>query len=114
SVAAPEAVQLLTVHGAKGLEADTVLMLDCDAPPPRAQTMGVLVEWKGGDRVPTRFVFLASEKTPPACAASLLLDEQRARHREELNGLYVATTRARARLVLSSVRPARANEGSWW
>ncbi len=35
-------------------------------------------------------------------------------HREELNGLYVATTRARARLVLSSVRPARANEGSWW
>ncbi|SDX48203.1 ATP-dependent helicase/nuclease subunit A [Variovorax sp. YR634] len=114
TVAAPDAVQLLTVHGAKGLEADTVLMLDCDAPPPRAQTMGVLVEWKGSDSAPTRFVFLASEKTPPACAATLLEEEQRARHREELNGLYVATTRARERLVLSSVRPARANEGSWW
>ncbi|MGJ7524417.1 UvrD-helicase domain-containing protein [Variovorax sp. GB1P17] len=114
SVAAPDAVQLLTVHGAKGLEADTVLMLDCDAAPPRAQTMGALVEWKGSDSAPTRFVFLASEKTPPACAASLLEEEQRARHREELNGLYVATTRARERLVLSSVRPARANEGSWW
>jgi len=114
AVAAPDAVQLLTVHGAKGLEADTVLMLDCDAAPPRAQTMGVLVEWKGSDSAPTRFVFLASEKTPPACAAALLEEEQRARHREELNGLYVATTRARERLVLSSVRPARANEGSWW
>jgi ATP-dependent helicase/nuclease subunit A len=114
AVAAPDAVQLLTVHGAKGLEADTVLMLDCDAAPPRAQTMGVLVEWKGSDSAPTRFVFLASEKTPPACAASLLEEEHRARHREELNGLYVATTRARERLVLSSVRPARANEGSWW
>ncbi|WP_432731493.1 UvrD-helicase domain-containing protein [Variovorax sp. W6] len=114
TVAAPEAVQLLTVHGAKGLEADTVLMLDCDAPPPRAQTMGVLVEWKGSDSAPTRFVFLASEKTPPACAAALLEEEQRARHREELNGLYVAVTRARERLVLSSVKPARANEGSWW
>jgi len=114
SVAAPDAVQLLTVHGAKGLEADTVLMLDCDAAPPRAQTMGVLVEWKGSDSAPTRFVFLASEKTPPACAAALLEEEQRARHREELNGLYVATTRARERLVLSSVKPARANEGSWW
>jgi ATP-dependent helicase/nuclease subunit A len=89
-------------------------MLDCDAPPPRAQTMGVLVDWKGSDSAPTRFVFLASEKAPPACAASLLEEEQRARHREELNGLYVATTRARERLVLSSVRPARANEGSWW
>lgn len=114
TVTAPEAVQLLTVHGAKGLEADTVLMLDCDAPPPRAQTMGVLVEWKGSDSAPTRFIFLASEKTPPACAASLLEEEQRARHREELNGLYVAVTRARERLVLSSVKPARANEGSWW
>jgi len=69
---------------------------------------------KGSDSAPTRFVFLASEKTPPACAAALLEEEQRARHREELNGLYVATTRARERLVLSSVRPARANEGSWW
>jgi ATP-dependent helicase/nuclease subunit A len=76
--------------------------------------MGVLVEWKGSDSAPTRFVFLASEKTPPACAATLLEEEHRARHREELNGLYVATTRARERLVLSSVRPARANEGSWW
>jgi ATP-dependent helicase/nuclease subunit A len=114
SVAVPDAVQLLTVHGAKGLEADTVLMLDCDAPSPRAQTMGVLVEWKGSDSAPTRFVFLASEKTPPGCATALLEEEQRARHREELNGLYVATTRARERLVMSSVQPARANEGSWW
>ena len=113
-VSAPHAVQLLTVHGAKGLEADNVLLLDCDAAAPRAQTMGVLVEWKGSDRRPTRFVFVASEKTPPACAASLLEEEQRARHREELNGLYVATTRARERLVLSSVTPARASDGSWW
>jgi ATP-dependent helicase/nuclease subunit A len=114
SVAVPDAVQLLTVHGAKGLEADTVLMLDCDAQSPRAQTMGVLVEWKGSDSAPTRFVFMASEKTPPSCATTLLEEEQRARHREELNGLYVATTRARERLVLSSVQPARANESSWW
>jgi ATP-dependent helicase/nuclease subunit A len=59
-------------------------------------------------------VFLASERTPPGCATTLLEEEQRARHREELNGLYMATTRARERLVLSSVRPARPNEGSWW
>ncbi|MEO5737155.1 MAG: UvrD-helicase domain-containing protein [Variovorax sp.] len=114
TVTAPDAVRLLTVHGAKGLEADNVLLLDCDAAAPRSQTMGVLVEWKGSDRAPTRFVFMASEKAPPACAATLLEEEQRARHREELNGLYVATTRARERLVLSSAQPARANEGSWW
>ncbi len=114
AVAAPEAVQLLTVHGAKGLEADNVLLLDCDAAAPRSQTMSVLVEWKGSDPAPTRFIFMASEKNPPPCAASLLEEEQRARHREELNGLYVATTRTRERLVLSSVQPARATQDSWW
>jgi ATP-dependent helicase/nuclease subunit A len=114
AVTAPDAVRLLTVHGAKGLEADNVVLLDCDAAAPRSQTMGVLVEWKGGDSKPTRFVFMASEKSPPACATPLLEEEQRARHREELNGLYVATTRARERLVLSAVEPARQNEGSWW
>ena len=114
AVTVPDAVRLLTVHGAKGLEADNVVLLDCDAAAPRSQTMGVLVEWKGGESRPTRFVFMASEKTPPACAAELLEEEQHARHREELNGLYVATTRARERLVLSAVEPARQNQGSWW
>ncbi|RZL97548.1 MAG: hypothetical protein EOP73_24610 [Variovorax sp.] len=114
SVAGPDAVRLLTVHGAKGLEADHVLMLDCDAAAPRAQTMGVLIEWKGDQARPGRFVFVASEKHPPACAATLLGEEQAARLREELNGLYVATTRARDRLVLSSVQPARPADGSWW
>ncbi|MGJ7578608.1 UvrD-helicase domain-containing protein [Variovorax sp. RHLX14] len=114
TVAAPDAVRLLTVHGAKGLEADNVLLLDSDAAAPRSQTMGVLVEWKGDEERPRRFVFMASEKSPPGCAAPLLVEEQAARLREELNGLYVATTRARERLVLSAVQPARANEGSWW
>jgi ATP-dependent helicase/nuclease subunit A len=114
TVAAPDAVRLLTVHGAKGLEADNVLLLDSDAAAPRSQTMGVLVDWKGDEERPRRFVFVASEKSPPGCAAALLAEEQAARLREELNGLYVATTRARERLVLSAVQPARPNEGSWW
>ena len=37
-----QAVRLLTIHGAKGLEADTVLLLDTDAPDHKAETMGVL------------------------------------------------------------------------
>ena len=114
SVAAADAVQLLTVHGAKGLEADLVLLLDTDAPAQRAQTMGVLVDWPGEAPVPQRFVFLASEKRPPACAAELLAREQAERQREEVNALYVATTRARAELVVSAVAAARANPQSWW
>ncbi|SCK57153.1 ATP-dependent helicase/nuclease subunit A [Variovorax sp. HW608] len=114
SLSVAEAVQLLTVHGAKGLEAKVVLLLDTDASAQRAQTMGVLVKWPGHAPAPERFVFIASEKNPPACATDDLAQEQSARHREEINALYVATTRAREELVVSAVAAARANGQSWW
>jgi ATP-dependent helicase/nuclease subunit A len=108
------AVRLLTVHGAKGLEAPLVLMLDTDGPSTRAESMGVVVEWPGEAPAPWRFAFIASEARPPACSAEALDVEKAARQREELNALYVAMTRARNRLVISSVRPHAANDASWW
>ncbi len=109
-----DAVSLLTVHGAKGLEAPVVLLLDTDAPSARAETMGVIVEWPGEAPAPWRFAFIASESRPPACSAEALEVEKAARQREELNALYVAMTRARRLLVLSSVQPHVPAEGSWW
>jgi ATP-dependent helicase/nuclease subunit A len=111
---AADAVQLLTVHGAKGLEAQVVLLLDTDAAAQRAQTMGVLVKWPGEASAPQRFVFLASERNPSACVVDDLADEQAARRREEINALYVAATRAREELAVSAVAAARADGGSWW
>ena len=109
-----DAVSLLTVHGAKGLEAPLVLMLDTDAPATRPETMGVIVEWPGEAPAPWRFAFIASESRPPACSSEAIEIEQAARQREELNGLYVAMTRARRQLVLSSVEPHMPADGSWW
>ncbi len=108
------AVRLLTIHGAKGLEADTVLLLDTDSPPQRPESMGVLVDWPARDARPSRFVFLASEKAPPLCADGLLQAERQARALEELNALYVALTRAERRLVLSSFVPYQNPGMSWW
>jgi ATP-dependent helicase/nuclease subunit A len=111
----PGAVRLLTIHGAKGLEAHTVLMLDTDTGSSRPESMGVLIDWPGEAAVPRRFVFLASEKSPPACAASALELEQQARSLEELNALYVALTRAESRLVISSFEPyARGSGTTTW
>jgi ATP-dependent helicase/nuclease subunit A len=114
SVAVADAVQLLTVHGAKGLEAELVLLLDTDAAAQRVQTMGVLVKWPGHSAAPERFVFMASEKNPPGCTVDDLAEEHAARHREEINALYVATTRARAQLAVSAVAAARSDGRSWW
>ena len=113
-VVASQAVRLLTVHGAKGLEAHTVLLLDTDSPERKAETMGVLVDWPGESPAPARFVFLASESQPPACAVDALAAERREREREELNTLYVAMTRARHTLAVSSIEPYQASGRSWW
>jgi ATP-dependent helicase/nuclease subunit A len=114
AVAGTDAVRLLTVHGAKGLEAPIVLILDADAPAPRAEAMGVLCDWPGEAAEPRRFAFIASESRPPPCSADALMVEQAARRREELNALYVAMTRAGRELVVSSVQPAHGNAASWW
>ncbi len=107
-------VRLLTVHGAKGLEAPLVLLLDTDGEALKTQTMGVLVDWPGEAAYPQRFVYLASESKPPACVADVLSIEQVARRREELNALYVALTRTQRTLVLSSLEPHNGNPASWW
>ena len=109
-----QAIRLLTVHGAKGLEARCVLLLDTDTRPQKAETMGVLVDWPGEQTVPAGFVFLASESNPPPSAEAALAAEQQARQREELNMLYVAMTRAKHCLALSAVQPTTSAPGSWW
>ncbi|MGQ3093797.1 MAG: UvrD-helicase domain-containing protein [Roseateles sp.] len=111
--AAPDAVQLLTIHGAKGLEAEVVFLLDTDAAPPKAETLGLLLDWPVGLPAPRRAAFLASEARPPPSLQALVDEERAEREREELNGLYVALTRARRALVLSHT-PSRSQATSWW
>lgn len=113
-VSATDAVQLLTVHGAKGLEAPVVLVLDCDGESSASTSMGVLVQWPGRDKFPSRFVFMASESAPPPCCEDVLAEEMAARAREENNALYVALTRAKKALVFSATQAHRENANSWW
>ncbi len=76
--------------------------------------MGVLIDWPGAATAPQKFVFLVSESRPPACAVATLEKEQQERAREELNALYVALTRAKNTLVVSSIEPHRETTRSWW
>ena len=110
-----DAVRLLTIHGAKGLESPVVFIMDTDPQPTAAQTTSVLVDWPVESPAPIRCAFLYSESKCPESLRAQVQLEAAAREREELNGLYVAMTRARERLVLSATQPGfRATRASWW
>jgi ATP-dependent helicase/nuclease subunit A len=111
-----DAVQLLTVHGAKGLEARVVFVMDADPEARNADTATLLVDWPVEMEHPQRCAFVYSESNAPVSLHTLLAHENAARRREELNGLYVAMTRARERLVFSATAPLRSSGSapSWW
>lgn len=110
------AVQLLTIHGAKGLEAEVVFLVDTDPSASRSMSHGLLVDWPEGAAHPQRVAFVRSESKPPPALAEALEAERLADQREELNALYVALTRARSCLIVSANEPFRSerNSVSWW
>jgi len=111
---AADAVQLLTIHGAKGLEARTVFVVDADPEPRNAESATLLVDWPVDAHAPRTCAFIYSEKFCPPSAEALRDLELAARRREELNALYVAMTRAAERLVFSATEPFRRAEPTWW
>jgi ATP-dependent helicase/nuclease subunit A len=115
----PDAVQLLTIHGAKGLEARVVFVIDTDpearSSADRHDTATVLVDWAAQAPHPHCFAFVASERRVAPSLEAVMAEERAARAREETNGLYVAMTRARERLIVSASAPYAGQSGpSWW
>ena len=107
AAASDDAVRLMTVHGAKGLEAHTVLLLDTLTPASSRNFLDVLVDWPGEKTAPQTFAFLRSESKAPVCVGAALAHEIEQRAREEINALYVAMTRAKQRLVFSAHESGR-------
>ena len=111
----PGAVRLLTIHGAKGLEADTVFVMDADPERQGGGLTTLLVDWPVDAERPRRCAFVYSEVRCPRSLREAMQAELRAREREELNGLYVAMTRARRALFFSATAPYQTPTGTtWW
>jgi ATP-dependent helicase/nuclease subunit A len=109
------AVQLLTVHGAKGLEARAVVLADCDPERQQAGRASVLVDWPVDASAPRRVAFVRNEAALAPTLQGAWQEQQQAMEREEINGLYVATTRAREWLVFSRTEPyGVGKQRSWW
>lgn len=102
-------VRVMTVHGAKGLEADIVILPDTATLPDPPWRKGHLIYQEGGVLYP-----LAADEAPKvvARAKAAETEEMLAEHRRLL---YVALTRARERLyVCGFENKQRMREGVWY
>ena len=107
------AVRVMTVHGAKGLEAPYVILADATADPANLGRRNPPLDLPiGGEKVPVIRPRKA-EMIPPFDAIAA---EEQARDLEEhWRLLYVAMTRASERLVVAGIEPTRrVPENSWY
>ena len=94
----PQAVRVMSIHAAKGLEFDVVCIADLG----RAPNLGVPDLLVDGGRIGLRMARLDGGEPDRALDFDALCEERRrARAEEEERILYVAMTRARERLLLS-------------
>ena len=110
---AGNAVRIYTVHGAKGLEAPIVWLLDSAAGQEAGRGYDALIDWPPEAHAPQRFSLYARAKEQSAAQRTVADAEESLAERENLNMLYVAMTRAQQALIVSGCE-GRGRAGSWY
>jgi ATP-dependent helicase/nuclease subunit A len=108
---------VMTVHGAKGLEAPIVILADTTTMPkgPREPRMLSLPVAKAAPGTPCRLVWAGRKADDPAPVAAARASAVREAEDEYRRLLYVAMTRAADRLVIAGSRGAnRIPPGCWY
>ncbi|BDX21676.1 hypothetical protein TUM22923_09970 [Polynucleobacter sp. TUM22923] len=109
-------VRVMTIHGAKGLEAPFVILLDANNTEWKAPHRGVLLDWSPEEGSPSH-LSLYTSKSLTGMRKAIFQKENEVSQNENWNLLYVAMTRAKQGLWFSGVK-SRAktgmNERSWY
>ena len=108
-------VRVMTVHGAKGLEAPVVIMADTTTSPSDTQRLRLIQVPRGnGGEVTVWAGRKAEDPEPVTKARNAMLEETEHEYRRLL---YVAMTRAADRLIIAGCMPGNRNsvrEHSWY
>ncbi|MBM3519075.1 MAG: double-strand break repair helicase AddA, partial [Alphaproteobacteria bacterium] len=106
---APGKVRVMTVHGAKGLEANVVILPDTCAVPDGTKEERLV--WPGED-APPLWTRAKADETP--CTKELRAASRARLMNEYRRLLYVAMTRARDRLYVAGYETKRPRSGDCW
>jgi ATP-dependent helicase/nuclease subunit A len=117
--ASVDAVRILTIHSAKGLEARVVALLDANHSDPAREDMGILCDWPPGAEGPAHFSAFGKKSERGAARDPYFAAEEAFRQQEDWNLLYVAATRAKQLLIIGGVEASnKADDGinpqSWY
>jgi len=104
-------VRVMTVHGAKGLEAPVVILADATADPARLGRAPLTVDIEVENVGMAPLLRPRKEERRPPFEEVILAEEKRALE-EHMRLLYVALTRAADRLIVSGIRPKERNATS--
>jgi ATP-dependent helicase/nuclease subunit A len=111
-------VRVMTVHGAKGLEAPIVILADTITPPggpPQRQPRLLALPPDGAPGAPERFVWAGPKANDFALVTTARERARRETEEEYRRLLYVAMTRAIDRLIVCGAEGERGRpEGCWW
>ncbi len=114
--AASNAVRVMTVHGAKGLQAPVVILADATAAPKKAKG-GDLFDWVNEDGLKLPLLRPSADELTGSLLASTE-ESDAAEAREHWRLLYVALTRAEERLIITGALGPKAKgvvpDGSWY
>ena len=104
-------VRVMTVHGAKGLEAPVVILADATADPSRLGRIPLALNYEiAPDRVVPLLRPRKDERRPPF--EEIIARDEKRDLEEHMRLLYVALTRAADRLIVSGVAPKPRKDGS--
>lgn len=114
-----DAVRIMTIHSAKGLEARVVVLLDANHSDPANDDAGILCDWPEDATAPAHFSAFGKKARRGAARDGLFEREEHFKMQEDWNLLYVAATRAKQILLISGVADKTSkqdgvNKTSWY